>query len=212
MSKYTVYDSLEQASDQQQKWYLTYLKNGYNATDAARTAGYADPQQSGWECRIHFGKLLEEHFSQDAMTATEISARTKRVAEIDVGDMFDEVEVFGSKHLVFSLERCKELGLTHAIKEIEQEEHRIGEMMTSVTTKVKLHDSMQARELLLKLQGKLTNTTTLNLKLQKGFDVAIEALSQEFIHEHDTLERILRTLARAFGFEETASAAPEQSQ
>jgi hypothetical protein len=67
------------------EWTLIYLADPKrNATEAARQAGYKNPEQSGWENR-HNPKVQEyirEHFLDQRMTAEEVTARLSEIASV----------------------------------------------------------------------------------------------------------------------------------
>lgn len=67
----------------QKDWVLNFLADPRrNATEAARKAGYKNPEQSGWENR-HNPKVQEyirEHFLDRHMTAEEVTARISDIA------------------------------------------------------------------------------------------------------------------------------------
>ena len=91
---FVLYDSLEQASDQQKKWFYRYLANGFNASEAARFALYEDGQQSGWENKKRFSKLIAEELKQFQMSKDEALARISSIARGDLSD-FLETELAG---------------------------------------------------------------------------------------------------------------------
>jgi phage terminase small subunit len=72
-------------SGMMKKWVLAYLADPKkNATEAARVAGYKDPEQSGWENRRNpkIQQYIREHYMDRHMTAEEVVARLSEIAEV----------------------------------------------------------------------------------------------------------------------------------
>lgn len=101
----------------QRDWVLAYLADPTrNATAAARTAGYKNPEQSGWE-NCHNPKIQEyirEHFLDRYMTAEEVTARLSELAMVGYAPYLyyepatDEIKV--------DLGRLLEEGKGHLVK------------------------------------------------------------------------------------------------
>lgn len=72
-------------SGMQREWVLAYLADPKrNATEAARVAGYANPEQSGWENRHNpkVAQYIQEHFLDKVITAEEVQARLSELAQV----------------------------------------------------------------------------------------------------------------------------------
>jgi hypothetical protein len=138
---YVTYESLEQASDQQKQWFYRYLSNGFNASEAARYAKYKDAQQSGWENKKYFSKLIAAEFKNAQMTKDEALARISDVARaslIDVSSVhYDEAgNIIG---LNLDVTAAATNGKAHLIKEVSYNQFGI---------KLKLHDALKANHLI----------------------------------------------------------------
>jgi hypothetical protein len=103
----------------QSEWVLHYLADPRrNATEAARLAGYKNPEQSGWE-NLHNPKIQEyirDHFLNMHMTAEEVTARISEVASTLYAAYLRYDEVTGD--LAVDLRRLLDDGLGHLIKGI----------------------------------------------------------------------------------------------
>lgn len=162
MAELRQYESLSEATDQQRSWFFRYLENGFHASEAARHAKYADPGQSGWENKIRLEKLIASEFKRKVMSADEALAGLSDIARGNLYDISEirpleqrDVEAFedapvdqvsAEKWFVgVSLSAIVENGKGHLVKEVGYDrEGRI---------KVKLHDALKARDLILKAQG-----------------------------------------------------------
>ena len=129
---YPVYDALEQASDQQKKWFYRYLANGFNASEAARHANYEDDKQSGWENKKRFSKLIANELKQFQMSKDEALAR---ISEIARGSLLDVI----NEHNDVSVHAAVQNGKAHLIKEVSYNQFGI---------KLKLHDVLKANHLI----------------------------------------------------------------
>jgi hypothetical protein len=72
-------------SGMQREWVLAYLADPKrNATEAARVAKYANPEQSGWENRHNpkVAQYIQEHFLDKVITAEEVQARLSELAQV----------------------------------------------------------------------------------------------------------------------------------
>jgi len=103
----------------QKDWTLYYLADPRrNATEAARKAGYKNPEQSGWENR-HNPKIQEyirEHFLDRHMMAEEVTARISEIASAPYAAYLKlDPE---TRELAVDLERLLADGLGHLIKGI----------------------------------------------------------------------------------------------
>lgn len=101
------------------EWALIYLADPKrNATEAARKAGYKNPEQSGWENR-HNPKVQEyirEHFLDQHMTAEEVTARISEIAGVGYAPYLKEDEKEGE--IAVDLQKLLADGKGHLIKGI----------------------------------------------------------------------------------------------
>lgn len=74
---------LDELTGKQRAWFEAYIgPSRYNATDAARVAGYAHPLQEGARTREALTDLISAHFAANAMGKDEVA---KRMADIARG-------------------------------------------------------------------------------------------------------------------------------
>lgn len=87
----------EGLTDKQRAFIDFYFVCGFNATEAARRAGYAHPNKQGPALLVNLGIRAEisRRFAEIAMPADEVLARIGEVARADMGDFLrvDEEEV-----------------------------------------------------------------------------------------------------------------------
>src|SRR3990167_11125370 len=105
-------------TDKQQKFINEYLKC-WNATEAARRAGYAFPNVMGTklvkgseEVAAEIARRIEEN----AMSANEVLARLGDIARGDLGDFLS----IGGMSFDLSLKQAQDMGITHLIKKVRQ--------------------------------------------------------------------------------------------
>lgn len=89
--------SKEGLTTKQRLFIESYLSNGFNATEAARSAGYkAKDDHSlasiGYENlrKLEIAAVVSERINEAAMSANEVLARLTRIAGGDVDDFLDE--------------------------------------------------------------------------------------------------------------------------
>jgi hypothetical protein len=175
-----VYESKDDIKDERLKqWLELYLANGFNATAAARALEYKDPQQSGWENKKKLERVIAKELSERCMSPEEALARLSSIARADAADLLSWYEDdFGKLTAWFSLEKARERGLTHLIKELEQTQHKNRDGVIFETTwKVKLHDSQHALETILKAHGKMVQQHEHTGKDGKPLVLAIEVVA-----------------------------------
>lgn len=96
----------------------SYLSNGFNATDAARTAGYKGNENvlgvTGYEnLRIpKIAIIVQERLNEAAMSANEVLARLSKIARGEIVDFLDEDGKFDLK----TARRLHKAGLLKKIK------------------------------------------------------------------------------------------------
>ena len=144
---------LKKLNTKQKMWVENYLSNGFNATKAARDAGYKSQfRKVGWEntTKPHIQAFIQERLSEVAMSADEVLARIKAMAmAFDVADYIEQVPTyvvdkdgkkwFGGYTLKLDIDKLQEDGFSHLIKKIRQ---------TKEGFFVEWHDALAALNLL----------------------------------------------------------------
>ena len=121
----------------------------YNATEAARKAGYANPKQEGWRLRQRkeVRGAIDARLMASTLSAGDILALWTEVATADLADFYvveGGREVGEADRLVLDLVGAYRLGKFHLIKEIRE---------TRYGTQIVLHDAMAARDRLARVRG-----------------------------------------------------------
>src|SRR3990172_7601363 len=92
----------------------------FNATEAAKRAGYSErtarQQGSRLLSNVDISEEIKQRLDERAVRADEILQRLSDMARADLGDFMD----IESMSFQISLEKAKELGLTHLIKKLKQ--------------------------------------------------------------------------------------------
>jgi phage terminase small subunit len=89
----------------------------WNATEAARRAGFAHPNKQGPRLLVSVGiqAAVRERIQEKAMSADEVLLRLASMARGDMGDFLD----VSSMGFQIDLNHAKETGLTHLIKKVK---------------------------------------------------------------------------------------------
>ncbi len=122
----------------------------WNAAEAARRAGYSERtariQASKLLTKTNIQEEIQKRISEKAMSADEVLLRLGDMARGDLGDFVDIESM--SYHL--SLQKAKELGLTHLIKKVKQRtvitQKKDGDEEEQHYIEIELHDSQAALE------------------------------------------------------------------
>jgi len=109
MNESNLFESLKKHTEKQQIWFWAYLKC-FNATEAAREAGYDDPQQSGWENKNALKPFIDQYIESSAMSAKESLELIRQHATLNIFDAKKDIEEHG--HLIKKLKYDKEGNLT----------------------------------------------------------------------------------------------------
>lgn len=143
-------------TEKQQSWLQEYLSNGLNATQAVRDSAYksTDPascRSIGWENRNHPKiKPLIEHACRHAMTENEVLRRVSDIARATWEDFLS----FENGRVKIDLEKARQRGKLHLVKEIRQDTRQVGEHEEEVyIKKIKLKDDQKAHDQLLRAHG-----------------------------------------------------------
>jgi phage terminase small subunit len=100
-------------TDKQRVFVEEYLKT-WNATDAARRAGYKDPEQAGYENKRkqEVATLIQQRLTSLKLSADEVLARLSEMATSDLGDFL----MPRGKGVSLDLKRAKDAGKLHLLK------------------------------------------------------------------------------------------------
>ncbi len=110
---------MAELTDKQQLWLSFYLGEAkFNASEAARRAGYSDPVQSGWENKTNqdMQAVISRRLSESAMGADEVLARLAEQARNTVSEF---VKVDGRGNARLDLKAMRAAGKMHLIKGIK---------------------------------------------------------------------------------------------
>lgn len=108
----------EELTAKQQVFVDAYLSNGFNATDAARKAGYKGKDTTlaavGYENlrKPQIASYVQERLNEAAMSANEVLARLSEIARGEVDNFIDEDGKFDLK----KARRLKKMGLLKKLK------------------------------------------------------------------------------------------------
>ena len=103
------------ASEKEQIWLSEYLKC-FNATEAARRAGYTWPNVQGQQKKEKFRDEIKRVLSERAYSPEEIIDELQQIAQGDLGDMM-EVTSMGFS---IDMKTAKKNGLTKLIRKAKQ--------------------------------------------------------------------------------------------
>ena len=118
----------------------------WNATEAAKRAGYAHPNKQGPRLLVNVGisEIITKRIAEKAMSADEVLLRLGDMARGDIGKFMD----IESMSFNLALENAKELGLTHLIKKVKQRttitQKKDGDEEENHWIELELHDSQSA--------------------------------------------------------------------
>lgn len=126
------------ATTKQKAWLEHYFKCGFNATEAARLAGYKWPNSRGPENIIALKAAIDARLDKMAMPANEVLARLGNHARITFDDFVHVIELDdqGRSTIIVSLAKAKERGVLDCIKKLTY--HKDGGYT------LELHDSQAA--------------------------------------------------------------------
>lgn len=168
-------------------WTLAYLADPKrNATEAARAAGYANPEQSGWENR-HNPKIqqyIKEFYEQQEATAAEAVAILSRQMRGSMGDFLvfetdEEGEIVSGPTL--DIKKAAKAGYLDIIKEYEETETVAkvldgGETILEKRRKIKTYDAQAAADKIIRFHGGYTDNVKVNLDLSGMSDDELNEL------------------------------------
>jgi hypothetical protein len=136
-------------TDQQRLFVDAYVGEARgNATQAARVAGYAEPNKSGWRVRNEpdVKAEIERRLTKSAMSADEVLWRVSAVARASMADAFRAQTVHSYSLPILDFTTLFETGLIHAVKTIKQGKYG---------PEIQLQDGVAALKLLMQYHGLL---------------------------------------------------------
>jgi phage terminase small subunit len=140
-----------------------YLKC-WNATEAARRVGYANPNMAGPRLILKdsIKAIIQHRIDEKAMGANEVLQRLAQHARGDMGDFMD----ISLMSFCLDLNKAKELGLTHLIKKVRQKTvttvAKDGTEEETNTIEIELYDAQAALVQLGRHHELFTDNTKLN--------------------------------------------------
>lgn len=99
------------ASEKEQIWLSEYLKT-FNATEAARRAGYTWPNVQGQQKKEKFRDEIKRILAERAMSPQEIIDELQQIAQSDIADYFD-------RYNGLDLEKAQKDGKSKLIKKLK---------------------------------------------------------------------------------------------
>jgi len=142
------------ASNRRRVFVEEYLRS-WNATEAAEIAGFAHPRQAGSRLLsyVDIRAEIKQRIDEKAMKADEVLRRLSDMARGDLGDFMD----IESMSFDISLQKAKELGLTHLIKKVKQRTittlDKSGEETETNTQEIELYSALEALQTMGKYHG-----------------------------------------------------------
>lgn len=131
---------LKKLNTKQRLWVENYLSNGFNASLAAKEAGYKSQfRKVGWEntTKPHIKAKIEERLEEAAMGANEVLARITTMAKgFDVAEYVEQEPVYrvdkkGNQYLagyamLIDFIKLQKDGLSHLIKRVYTTKYGVG--------------------------------------------------------------------------------------
>ena len=131
---------LKKLNTKQRLWVENYLSNGFNATLAAKEAGYKSQfRKVGWEntTKPHIKALIEERLTEAAMGANEVLARITTMAKgFDIADYVEQIPTYrvdksGKEYLygyavLINVDKLQKDGHSHLIKRVYPTKQGVG--------------------------------------------------------------------------------------
>lgn len=152
------------ASTKRKAW-LEYYLLCWNATEAARRAGYKHPNKQGPALKKKLKAEIDARLDELAMPANEVLAR---LAEQGRGDLLEFVNDAG----LLDLEKLRASGKSHLIKKFKVTQDALGRLRTEI----ELYDGQHALELIGKKHGlfrerhEYSGTVKLETDLSRALD------------------------------------------
>lgn len=167
---------MSELSPKQQVWLEAYLQC-WNATEAAREAGYKNPRISGSEnlTKPYIRAEIEKRLKQHALSADEVLLR---LAEQATGDMLDFFDLGDDGSLKLNLRKAQAKGKTHLIKKMHFKDGGL--------QRIELHNAQNALVQLGRHHALFTDKISVDWQ---------QALVQAGLDPGDEFERLVQYLA-----------------
>ena len=166
-------------TDLQKRWVEEYTVH-FNATGAARRAGYQSPKKAGWRNKNNpeLMAAVKERMEELKMAADEATVRQAQFARASIADFYRIVEdEHGNEHTVFDLAKALKAGKGHLIKKIKRTKHGFT---------VETYNSRKANETILKMHGELNDTLNVNLdEPVTSIDISVHGPREERLTESE---------------------------
>lgn len=171
-------------TDKQQVWIEEYLIC-WNATEAARKAGYESPRMSGHDnlTKPYIRNLIVARLAEKKMSADEALARLSALAKADLGDFLSVQKHSGTA--IVDLANAEAEGKLFLLKKYKE---------TKYGTEVELHDPMRALELIARHHGVMDAN---NRNLIELPDEAVALMDELGISKSELMTGIIGVLRRA---------------
>jgi hypothetical protein len=171
-------------SDKQQAFVNEYLKC-WNATEAARRAGYKNPNKRGPENVVKSG-IAEEIATRKAALIMSADEVLTRLTDMGRGSLADFADVKTGADL-------KAHPLAHLVHKLETRGRKTkdGDIFTWV--KIELHNSQHALVTLAKINGILSDQHVVTVRLEQELNALLD-IAQKVLSE-DYYEKLLSALA-----------------
>lgn len=138
-----------------QRVFIEEYLNSWNATGAARRAGYKHPNKQGPALLVNIGiqEQIQKRISEIAMSTNEVLLRLADMARSDMGDFLD----ISGMGFNIDLAKASELGLTKLIKKVKQRttitSDRDGKEEENHWIEFELYDAQAALDKLARIQS-----------------------------------------------------------
>jgi len=171
-------------TDKQQVWLDEYLIC-WNATEAARKAGYTLPRASGHDnlSNPDMRNVIEARLAEKKMSADEALARLSELARADLGDFLSVQEHSGTA--VVDLANAEAEGKLFLLKKYKE---------TRYGAEVELHDPMRALELIARHHGVADGDNDNLIELPAE---AVDLMKQLQLSKQDVAYGIMQVLRKA---------------
>lgn len=166
-------ESAGPSTEKQRAWLNFYFGDAhFNATQAARLAGFAWPNKAGPRLKQELAGVIEERLEHRALAANEVLALLTDQASADMQHFIEivEDEDGGYQGWRLDLKKAREAGLTHLIKKVKYNANGDPE--------IELYDSQAALDKLARALGVYKDRMqTLNIDVSNLTDDQLERIA-----------------------------------
>jgi phage terminase small subunit len=151
--------------NKKQALFVDYYLQSFNASDAARKAGYSEKTAYSIGSRllkdVEISAVIQERLAEVHMSAEEALKLTADIARGDIAQLMD----VSSMGFSLDMSKAKELGLTGLIKKVKQRtithlaKSESDEDREVIDLEVELYDKQSALRDILKIHGKFIERT-----------------------------------------------------